>query len=160
LQEQRERLGAGKAQGGTGKISCNYVRREKTYYQGSLGKLSIPAELTQESLTNQPGVLTIGSGAVTATFQFELGKTGKGKSTGLPTLEFSIKKKSFKFKAQRSDLTLLTEALGGPRELGVKKGEVVTLLVPVTLQIGNKVYLALTFQVKYQQINAGGKGSI
>jgi len=152
--------GAGKAEGGTGKISCNYVRREKTYYQGSLGKLAIPNTLTQDMLTNLPGVLTIGSGANTSLFQFSLAKTGKGKSTGLPTIEFSIKKKAFKFKAQREDLTTLTEVLGGPRQEGVKKGEIVTLLIPVTLQIGDKVFLAMTFQVKYQQISAGGKGSL
>lgn len=153
--------GAGAAQGGSGKILCNYVRRAKTTYSGSLGKLSIPPTLTQATLANAPSTLTIGSGDKMAVFRFDLTKSGKGKATGLPSLEFSIKKKRFKFKAQREDLTTLTETLGGPQEFEFNaKSAPVMLLVPVTLQIGDKVFLAMTFQVSYKQINSGGKGAL
>jgi len=153
--------GAGAEQGGSGKISCNYIRREKTYYQGSLGALNLPTTLTQASLINQPGTFTIGTSSSTATFRFDLNKRGSGKSTGLPLIEFNTAKKRFKFKAQRADLTDLTEALGGPQQFGVKQGEQVTLMVPVTLQIGNQVFLALTFQLNYRQLGTtSGKGGL
>jgi hypothetical protein len=152
--------GAGAAQGGSGKISCNYVRREKTYYRGSIGALNLPSALKQDALANKPGTLTIGSGASTAMFRFDLDARGRGKATGLPQIDFNVSKKRFRFKAQRADLTDLTEKLGGPQQFGVKKGQQVTLLVPVTLQIGNEVFLALTFQVKYQQVSNGGKGGL
>jgi hypothetical protein len=152
--------GAGPAQGGSGKISCNYVRREKTYYQGSIASLNLPSTLKQEALLNMPGTLTIGTGNAMGTFRFSLDKRGRGKSTGLPQIEFNVAKKRFKFKAQRADLTDLTEALGGPQQFGVKKGQQVTMLIPVTLQIGTDVFVALTFQVKYQQIATNGKGGL
>jgi len=152
--------GAGAAQGGSGKISCNYVRREKTYYQGSIASLNLPSTLKQETLFNMPGTLTIGTGTAMGTFRFSLDKRGRGKSTGLPKVEFNVAKKRFRFKAQRADLTDLTEALGGPQLFGVKKGQQVTMLIPVTVQIGNDLFLALTFQVKYQQIATSGKGGL
>jgi len=152
--------GAGKAQGGSGKITCNYVRREKTTYQGSIGSLALPSTMTQDQLAMQVGTLVIGSGASTATFRFDIDKRGRGRATGLPLVEFNVKKKRFKFKAQRADLTDLTEALGGPREFTPKDAQPVTMLVPVTLQIGNQVFLAMTFQVKYKQINNGGRGGL
>jgi len=153
--------GAGTAQGGKGKIVCNYVRRDKTNYSGSLGMLTLPSTLLQSDLTGQPSTLTIGNGTGAATFRFDLSKTGKGKATGLPLVEFNLKKKRFKFKAQREDLTALTEALGGPQQFEFnRKSPPVTLLVPVTLQIGNKIFLAMTFQVVYKQVSSSGSGSL
>lgn len=151
--------GAGSAQGGSGKIVCNYVRRDKTSYQGSIGSLNFPAALTQASLENEIGTLRIGSSANPATFRFSLDKRGRGKATGVQHVEFNVSKKRFKFKVQRADLTELTEALGGPREFE-GAGTSVTLMVPVTVQIGNKAFLALTFQVKYSQIKNSGRGKL
>jgi len=151
--------GAGSAQGGSGKIVCNYVRRDKTSYQGSIGSLNFPAALTQASLENEIGTLRIGSSANPATFRFSLDKRGRGKATGVQHVEFNVSKKRFKFKVQREDLTELTEALGGPREFE-GAGTPVTLMVPVTVQIGNKAFLALTFQVKYSQIKNSGRGKL
>jgi len=151
--------GAGAAQGGSGKIVCNYVRRDKTSYQGSIGSLNIPATVTQASLANEVSTLRIGSGANLATFRFALDQRGRGKATGVQRVEFNVAKQRFKFKVQREDLTELTEALGGPREFD-GAGTPVTLMVPVTVQIGDKVFLALTFQVKYSQISNGGRGNL
>jgi len=151
--------GASSAQGGKGKISCNYVRRDKTYYSGQLGSLAIPTAVTQASLNGVPSTLTIGTGANAAVFRFDLNAKGKGKATGLPLIEFSIKKKRVSFKAQRADLTPLTEVLGGPPEFA-KSNTPVTLMVPVTVQLGTQYFVAMTFQLKYQQINNGGKGSL
>jgi PKD repeat protein len=153
--------GAGVAQGGTGKVVCNYVRSTKTYYQGSLGMLNVPSTLTQADLMNQSSTLTIGNGPGASVFRFDLRKNGKGKSTGLPLVDFNLKKKRFKFKAQREDLTALIETLGAPRQFEFDRNSApITLLIPVTLQIGNKVFLAMTFQVSYKQINGAGKGSL
>ena len=129
-------------------------------YQGSIGSPALPATMPQDQLAMQVGTLVIGNGATAATFRFDVDKRGKGRATGLPQLEFNVKKKRFKFKAMRADLTDLTEALGGPREFTPKDAQPVTLLVPVTLQIGDKVFLAMTFQVKYKQINNGGRGGL
>lgn len=153
--------GAGAAQGGSGKIVCNYVKREKTMYSGSLGSLTLPTTLTQDQLTAKNGTLILGNGALAQQFSFILAKNGRGRATGLPQISFSVKKKTFKFKARRAELTNLTEALGAPQQFGVKKGQVVTLLVPATLQIGMDLFIAMTFQVTYQQINSGGgKGAL
>lgn len=151
--------GATVAQGGKGKISCNYVRRDKTTYSGQLGSLAIPTSVTQASLANVPSTLTIGTGANASVFRFDLNAKGKGKATGLPAIEFSVKKKRVSFKAQRIDLTTLTETLGGPQEF-TKAKQPKTLMVPVTLQLGTQYFVAMTFQLKYQQINNGGKGSL
>jgi hypothetical protein len=151
--------GAGKAQGGKGKVTCNYINRERTSYEGAIGRLALPAALKQDALAGKFGTLTIGIGPKASEFRFVLDARGRGKSTGLPRVEFSIKKKTFRFKAQRADLTELTEALGGPREF-VKSSTPVILMVPVTVRIGNDVFLALTFQIKYKQISNGGKGGL
>jgi len=152
--------GAGKNQGASGKIRCNYIRRDKTTLSGSLCMLSLPAELTQSDLASQAGKLRIGAGPTGAQFAFMLGKTGRSRATGLPQIEFSVKKKRFKFKAQRADLADLTEALGGARQFETKKGEQIVIQVPVTLQVGNLLFLALTFELNYQQVGTGGKGNL
>jgi len=152
--------GAGASAGGSGKIVCNYVRREKTSYSGSLGTLKFPSTLTQTDLAATSCVLRLGTGSLSQQFYFELDKNGRGRATDVKQIELSVKKKRFKFKVSRSALTDLTEALGGPREFQVEKRTPVTLLVPATVQIGTKLFLALTFQVSYQQINNGGKGNL
>lgn len=147
--------------GGTGKIICNYARRSKTSYQGSVKNISLPATLMQADLANLPATLTLGTGAKSATFRFDISAKGSGRATGLPQIKFDVKRKSFKFKAQREDLTDLTEALGGPQQFNAPKGQKIQLYVPATLQIGTKIYLAVTFKVNYGQISpTGGSGKL
>jgi hypothetical protein len=137
------------------------VNREKTYYQGSLGMLSLPAQLKQSELDRTAGTLTIGDIRFKASFPFTLNAKGRGKSTGLPMIEFNVEKvekRRFKFKAQRTDLTDVTENLGGAREFGVKIGKRIFLRSPAILQIGTKIFLFSTFEYTYQQVNEVGKG--
>lgn len=152
--------GAGKEQGASGKIRCNYVRRAKTSIAGSLGMIALPATLKQSDLATLSGKLIFGTSPSGPNFAFMLGNTGRSKATGLPSVELNVKKKRFRFRAQRSDLTDLAESLGGPQQFQVTKGEQVLIHVPITLQIGDILFLAMTFEMKYQQIGTAGKGQL
>ncbi|MDI1290776.1 MAG: Ig-like domain-containing protein, partial [bacterium] len=145
---------------GTGKIVCNYVKREKSTYSGSLKGLMLPPTLTQGDLVGKSGVLVIGVGSPNAfSVPFTLSPQGRAKSTGLPSMKISVKKGSFSFKAQASILTELTESLGGTRQF-TKTVTPVVLNVPVTIQVGTQIFIVLTFQMKYNQSGNGGKGGV
>jgi len=154
--------GTGSSGAGKGKILCNYVKREKSYYSGSLKGLAIPSTLKQEDLLSKNGILTLGAGSVATPFSvpFVLDAKGKAKSTGLPLMRIDLKKGSFSFKAQSSALTDLTEALGGTRQF-TKSSTPQILNVPVTIQVGTNIFFVLTFQMKYSQSGGGiGKGGV
>ena len=153
--------GIGSELGGTGKIICNYAHKERTGISGSVGGIGFPATLQQAQLAGQPGILTLGRGATAQTFVFTLGKTGRGKATSLPGIEVNLKKKLVRFKANnRPALTDMIEALGGTWLRDTKKGPVVMMSVPATLQVGNSVFLAMTFQMEYHQIGTSGIGTL
>ena len=50
-------------------------------------------------------------------------------------------------------------ALGGTFVPKLKKGMPVVLLLPATVQLGNLVYVAMTFQINYAQAGNMGKGA-
>jgi len=153
--------GAGKLQGGSGKLAISFKSPERTTFSGSLGMLSIPATVTQTTLSGQLGKLVVGTGATAAQFPFTLGKTGKAKAAGLTSFEFSVKKKRLKFTVRRSELTAIFESLGAVRQSPVDKTKVINLLIPVTVQIGDKIFVAMTFAIKYKQTNTtSGKGAL
>lgn len=155
--------GAGKLQGGSGKLAVNYTRREKTTFSGSLGQLSLPTTLTQTALTGASGNLVVGTGvgAPAAQFPFTLGKTGKAKAAGLTSFELSVKKKRVRFTVRRQDLTAIMESLGAATQSPIDKKKVIPLLIPVTVQVGDQVYLVMTFSIKYKQSStSSGKGKI
>jgi hypothetical protein len=145
---------------GSGKIVCNYLRRERTSVMGSVGTIAFPAGVTQQSLGGQAGILTLGTGPTAQTFQFTLSTKGRGRATSLPLIEVNLAKQRVRFKANnRPGLTDMVEALGGWWVRDTRNGPVVVVLVPATVQVGNSVFLAMTFQMEYRQIGTGGKGA-
>jgi len=154
--------GAGKLQGGSGKLTVSYTRREKTTFAGSLGLLSLPTTLTQTALTGASGNLVVGTGvgATAAPFPFTLSKTGKAKAPGI-SFELSVKKKRVRFTVRRADLTAIMESLGAVSQSPIDKKKVIPLLIPVTVQVGDQIYLVMTFSIKFKQSStSSGKGGI
>jgi hypothetical protein len=148
---------SGKA--GVGKVICNYARRTQTSIAGTVIGISFPATLTQAQLVGQPGVLTVGTGPTAQTFVFTLSKSGRGKATSLQSIEVNLKKQRFRFKVNnRPALVDTIEALGGTWVRDTKRGPVQMILVPATLQVGNSIFLAYTFQMEYIRIGDVGKG--
>ena len=49
------------------------------------------------------------------------------------------------------------QSLGATWNIGAKSGPTLPLTIPATLQIGNKVYLAMTFRLTYRQAKNTGK---
>ncbi|MGD0090195.1 MAG: Ig-like domain-containing protein [Planctomycetota bacterium] len=146
--------------GGKATLAANYAKRSQTTFSGAVGLINFPPTLQQSALTGQTGLLTVGQGALAQTFVFTLDKKGSFKATGVPGLQLNVAKKTFSFKVNaRPGLTDLFESLGGWTR-GVKKGPVITMDVPVTLQVDNTVFLSLTFRLTYQQIRDTGKGAL
>jgi len=144
---------------GGGKIFVDYVKRDKTWVAGNLNSINFPPALTTTTLFGQSGNLTLGSGALAQTYVFTINKSGKG-ATGLPIMKIDLKKHRIQFKAQGPPgLTDLVESIGGAWQNSVKKGPLVTLPLQATLQIGNSVFLAMTFELQYHQTGNTGKGS-
>ena len=152
--------GTGLTNGCKAALSVNYVSREKTSFSGSVSHLSYPPTLNQGQLVNQVGILTIGTGtALAQQFVFTLDASGKGKATGLPLVQVGLKKGTFSFKESgRKEMTDLVIALGaGNAVLG--NGHQI-LDIPVSLQIGNSLFLAMTFHMDYVQSATTGKGKL
>lgn len=151
---------SGASGSGKGKIICNYVKRDKSSYSGSLKGLTLPPTLTQKDLVGQSGILTVGVGSPNAfSVPFTLSAQGRAKSTGLPMMQINVKKGSFSFKTQAGILTELTESLGGTRQF-TKSVTPIVLNVPVTIQVGTQIFIVLTFQMKYNQSGSIGKGGL
>jgi hypothetical protein len=149
--------GVGKAGGGSAKVAVDYVRRDKTNIAASLGNIAFPASLTQAQLIGMSGVLLIGPGDQAEAFVFTLDKNGKFRATGLPGLQISVAKKMISFKANgHPGVTDIFDNMGGWIR-GVKKGPVLKMYLPVTLRVGDKLYVAMTFQLQYQQNGDKGK---
>jgi VCBS repeat-containing protein len=152
-------VGSGSSADGTGKVVCNYLRRERTLVYGALTGISFPTGLTQAQLAGQTGVLTLGRGATAQTFMFTLSSAGRGRATSLPMLEVSLKKQRFRFKANnRPALTAMIEAQGGTWLRDTYRGPVTMVNVPASLQVGNTIFLAITFRMEYRQVGDVGKG--
>jgi PKD repeat protein len=152
--------GLGPNKGGSGKVICNYVRPGKSSVAGSVGALKFPAALQQADLTGQPGILILGTGATEQTFLFTLNKTGRGKATSLPAIEVNLKKARIKFKVNdRPQLVAMLQALGGQWVRDAKKSPIYVMYVPATVQVGNSVFAAMTFQMNYKQVGNKGMGT-
>jgi hypothetical protein len=74
-------------------------------------------------------------------------------------LEVSLKKQRFRFKANnRPALTAMIEAQGGTWLRDTYRGPVTMVNVPASLQVGNTIFLAITFRMEYRQVGDVGKG--
>ena len=151
--------GTGITAGDKAALSVNYVSRDRTAFSGSVSGLSYPANLNQGQLVNQVGMLTFGQGALAQQFVFTLNATGKGKATGLPLVQVGLKKGTFSFKESgRKEMTDLIIALGAGNVVQGNGHQI--LNIPVSLQIGNSLFLAMTFQMDYVQSATTGKGKL
>jgi hypothetical protein len=152
--------GLGKKAGASAKLAANYLRRDKTSFSASVGSIDFPSTLQYSQLAGQPGIFTVGQGPLAQTFVFTMDQKGRFKATSLPGQQLDLKKKTLRVTFNnRPGLTDLFESMGGWVR-GVKKGQVQIWDVPVTLQVGNVVYLALTFRLQYQQVGNAGKGAL
>ncbi|MEI6233244.1 MAG: Ig-like domain-containing protein [Planctomycetota bacterium] len=135
----------------------NFLAQDKSTFSGTVAGISIPPGLSQASLVNQVGILQIGQGLSAQQFIFTLDATGKAKATGLPTFQFALAKGTFTFKATGrkalglaiKDIIDATAALPNGHKV---------LDIPVSLQIGSGVFLAMTFRLDYTQTASTGKG--
>jgi autotransporter-associated beta strand protein len=151
--------GIGTKQGGSCKMTVNYAKRERSAISGSVGTIALPAGLQQAALMDQQLILTLGSGATTQTFTCVLNKSGRGKGVSLQSAQFSVKKARFKFKVNNQPALVDTvEALGGTFLRDSRQGPVLQKLLPGTLQIGNSIFVAMTFKVEYVRVKDMGRG--
>ncbi len=151
--------GTGVTAGCKAALSVNYVSRERTAFSGTVSGLSYPASLNQGLLVNQVGVLTFGQGALAQQFVFTLDANGKGKATGLPLVKVGLRKGTFSFKESgRKEMTDLIIALGAGNVVQGNGHQI--LNIPVSLQIGNSLFLAMTFQMDYVQSATTGRGKL
>ena len=154
-------VGQQKAQGGTGKMVCNFSKRDRTWVSGSVGQIAFPSGVTLSTLNGANSMLTLGKGSLAQTFYFTVDKRGRGKATSLPKFQIDLKKKRILFKVNnREELTDLAESLGANFVRGTKKGPPVIVLLPATIQIGTQIYLAITFQLEYRQTGTTGKAGL
>ena len=142
-------------------LKVNYVARDKTALFVLVNGIAFPSSLNLGSLAGQTGQLTLGTGPSALQYIFTLDKNGKGKATGLPLIALNIAKGQFSFKTgQRSALTDLIIAIGAANSvLGTNAGTQV-IEIPVTVQIGSQLYLALTVEVMYKQGSTTGSGTL
>ena len=151
--------GAGKAAGSAAALSVNYVKRDQTVFAGQLGTINYPGGMTLAALRDASGVVTVGNAQTGGpSYIVTLNKSGMGKTTSMQ-LQVDLKRQRVKLKASlRPELTDLVEALGGTFIPNLKKGPTVLLSVPVTVQIGNTLFLGMTFNMQYHQTGNTGKG--
>ena len=146
--------------GGSGKLICNYTKPLNSSFTAKVGYVSFPWTVQQAQLTNQAGVLTLGSGTTALTFPFTLDKHGKGKAGGLSALMITVKTGRIQFKVNKSaGMNNMVAALGGVFVPTIKKGTPVKILLPATLQVDSVVYVALTFQMTYVQSGKTAKAA-
>jgi hypothetical protein len=148
----------GKSKLGKAKAKIDFGNPQRTIVSGSVGLINFPSSLKQSDLTSTAGNLTLGTGTLAQTYIFYLNASGKGSATALPKIGVSVKKKAMYFvSTDRSNLTDLLQSLGATWNIGAKSGPTLPLTIPATLQIGNKVYLAMTFRLTYRQAKNTGK---
>jgi len=144
---------------GTGAVSMKFTQRTKTSFSAKLKNLTFPEAMTQASLTGKTGTIIIGSSTTVnkPTFVFDLNKSGKGKATGVGTIQVNVKKKTVNYKLSgRTDLTDVLESFGATQSV-LKPGKDIS--VPMTIQIGDNFFLAVTFQLRYTASQTAGKGA-
>ncbi|HYG78294.1 MAG TPA: autotransporter-associated beta strand repeat-containing protein [Planctomycetota bacterium] len=155
--------GAGqqKPQGGSGKLTVNFVNRERTSAAGSAGQIAFPSTMTYATLKGKVGTLTLGKGSLAQSYIFTLDKRGKGRATSLQKMQVDLKKKKILFKVgKRAALTDLAESLGATFDRNTKKGNPIIIYMPATLQVGNDLYIAMTFELLYRQKGSMGKAGL
>ncbi len=151
--------GTGITAGDKAQLTVNYVNRSKTIFAATVAGIKYPASLNQGQLVNQVGILTLGQGNLAQQFVFTLNAAGSGKATGLPTIQLNLAKGTLAFKAtSRSALTDLIISLGAGNTVQGNGQQI--LDIPVTLQIGNSLLMAMTFELNYQQAKTTGKGEL
>lgn len=151
--------GAGLVKNCKADLKIDYVNRDKTTLSATVAGLKFPAGLTLGSLAGKSSELTIGTGAGAVTFGFSINASGKGKSTGLPSIALNTQKGTFSFKAtQRKDLTDAIISMGASDT--TLAGAAQILHIPVTVKIGSQLYMALTLEVTFQQKGSKGTGRL
>ncbi|HYG76907.1 MAG TPA: IPT/TIG domain-containing protein [Planctomycetota bacterium] len=147
--------------GGSGKLKCNFIHRNRSTASGTLAGIKFPATLTQTALAGKAGILTLGKGPLAQSFVFSLDARGKGKATSLPKIEVNLLKSRIRFRVNnRAGLTDLAESIGANWLRGTRTRTPVLVLLPATLQVGTDVFVAMTFQLEYRQIGDSGKASL
>ena len=138
-------------------LAVNFASPTRTSFSGTVAGIAFPKTLNQGQLVNQTGMLTIGQGPLAQQFVFTLAKNGRGKATGLPTMQVTLLKGTFSFKSTgRAELTPVFTDIISKSTIQANGHAVIN--VPVSVQIGNSIYLAMTFQLDYQQTSKIGKG--
>ena len=137
-----------------GQCSLNFGTPSKSTFTNSrVVNLNLPAALTQNDLTGLPGTLTIGYGTANAvTYPFSLTSKGNAKTPLLKNIAFSVKDKVTQFSTTGDARLLpLMQALGVSSV--AKSTE--TILVPVSLQIGDKIFFVVQYSMAFS--NPTGK---
>jgi len=112
---------------------------------------------------NQVGTLQIGldQDPLKQQFVFTLDSKGRAKATGLPSLTMSLAKGQFAFKAMgRKELTAYFNSLINQSTFQANGHYI--LNVPVSLTVGNTVFMGMTFQLDFakNRQQTSGKGSL
>ncbi len=135
-----------------GKYTVNFISPSKSIITSRLVLINFPTTLAQNDLVGAPGVLTIGTGVNAVTYPFALTAKGNEKPAGqLASIAVSVKDKVAQF-TSKGDARLVTLA----ESLGVTPStKSIKVLVPVTIQISTKVYIAAQLEMIF--VNPVGK---
>jgi PKD repeat protein len=133
---------------GKATAKLNFAQRNKTSLSCTVNGLNFPKTLQQADLLLFAGTLTVGpADAAQQTYQFTLDKNGHASATGVK-FALTTKKGSLSFTVSgREGLTTLFESLGATSTPAVKGSAPIPIVLPATLRIGTKIFLAMTFKL-------------
>jgi hypothetical protein len=139
------------------KLTCDYRRRDHTQLSAVLKNVEFPAGVLQRDLAGAPSILRIGLGENAIPFSFSLAANGRGKATSVKKIEVSLAKKHLAFTiGGQPALTDMIESLGGTQQF--LDADPILLRLPATLQVGTRIFLALTFEIEFTGKGLKGKG--